>query len=52
MEAIQTLDGSQQATIVWAGPLSTAGNLNLTLEDDTNINYLPGRQRPSRSRSR
>ena len=39
MEAIQTLDGSQQATIVWAGPLSTAGNLNLTMEDDTNLNY-------------
>ena len=39
MEAIQTLDGSQQATIIWAGPLSTAGNLNLTLEDDTNLNY-------------
>ena len=43
MEAIQTLDGSQQATIIWAGPLSTAGNLNLTLEDDTNLNiYLAG----------
>jgi hypothetical protein len=37
IEAIQTLDGSQQATVVWSGPLSTAGNLNLTYEDDTNI---------------
>jgi hypothetical protein len=39
MEAIQTLDGSQQATIIWAGPLSTAGTLTLTYEDDTNINF-------------
>ena len=39
IEAIQTLDGSQQATIIWAGPLSTAGNLTLTMEDDTNLNY-------------
>jgi hypothetical protein len=40
IEAIQTLDGSQQATVVWAGPLSTTGNLNLTYEDDTNLNFF------------
>jgi hypothetical protein len=39
MEAIQTLDGSQQATVIWAGPLSTAGNLTLTYEDDTNMAF-------------
>jgi hypothetical protein len=37
IEAIQTLDGQQQATVVWSGPLSTAGNLNLTMEDDTQM---------------
>lgn len=47
IEAIQTLDGSQQATVIWAGPLSTAGNLTLTYEDDTNLNfYLNGTQIP------
>ena len=39
IEAIQALDGSPQPLVVWSGPLSTAGNLNLTLEDDTNLNY-------------
>jgi hypothetical protein len=47
MEAIQTLDGSQQATVIWAGPLSTTGNMTLTYEDDTNLNfYLNGSQVP------
>ena len=35
IKAIQTLDGSQQPTLVWSGPLATTGNLNLTMEDDT-----------------
>jgi hypothetical protein len=47
MDAVQTLDGSQQATIIWAGPLSTSGNLLLTYEDDTNLNlYLNTTQLP------
>src|SRR5215472_2990023 len=49
IEAIQTLDGSQQATIVWAGPLSTTGNINLTYENDdaNNLNFfLNGSQIP------
>jgi hypothetical protein len=37
MDAEQTIDGSQQATVIWAGPLSTDGTLNLTMEDDTNL---------------
>jgi len=39
MEAIQTLDGSQQPTIIWAGPLSTTGTITATYEDDTNLNF-------------
>ena len=39
IEAIQPLDGSPQPLVVWSGPLSTAGNLTLTMEDDTNLNY-------------
>ncbi len=42
MEAVQTLDGSQQAEIIWAGPLSTAGNMTVTYEDDTNLNFFLG----------
>jgi hypothetical protein len=42
IEAIQTLDGSQQATVVWSGPLNTTGNLNLTYEDDTMLNIFTG----------
>lgn len=39
MEAVQTIDGSGQAISIWAGPLSTSGNLTLTYEDDTNLNF-------------
>lgn len=47
VEAIQTLDGSQQATVIWAGPLETTGNLLTTMEDDTNLNlYLNNTQPP------
>lgn len=42
MDAIQTIDGSQQASLIWAGPLSTTGTLNLTYEDDTNLNLYLG----------
>jgi hypothetical protein len=47
MDAIQTMDGSQQATVIWAGPLSTTGNMMTTMEDDTNLNlYLNNSQPP------
>ena len=46
MDAIQTLDGSQQATVIWAGPLSTSGNMMTTMEDDTNLNFYLNYTKP------
>jgi hypothetical protein len=47
MEAVNTLDGNQQALVVWAGPLSTAGNLTMTYENDTIMAlYQAGTQVP------
>jgi hypothetical protein len=40
VDAIQTLDGQQQATVVWVGALNTSGNMNLTMEDDSQLSIF------------
>ena len=47
MEAIATLDGNQQALVIWAGPLETTGQMALTYNDDTVLAYfIAGTQVP------